>query len=211
MPQHLTPISSIFKVSSILLDNGTNFVGEEEELKQAILSLTHNKIHQALQERGVAQHFNPPAASHHCGIWERLVGIIKKILKSVLRHRMIVVSVHSCVKQRLFLMIAQITKPSDDPTDLEALTPNNLLLLKAKSPLPPGLFVQGDFYVKRRWRQVHYLANLLWKQWVREDLPLLQERQQWNKRKNNLKPTDIVLIMDPTAPPFSLPLGRYKC
>lgn len=33
-----------------------------------------------------------------------------------------------------------ITKLSQDPNDLEALTPNHLLLLKGKPILPPGLF-----------------------------------------------------------------------
>ena len=42
-----------------------------------------------------------------------------------------------------------ITKMSDDPMDLEALTPNHLLLLKLKPILLPGLFVNEDLYVKQ--------------------------------------------------------------
>ena len=36
-----------------------------------------------------------------------------------------------------------LTKVSDDPRDLEALTPNHLLLLRSNSTLPPGLFREG--------------------------------------------------------------------
>lgn len=50
--------------------------------------------------------------------------------------------------------------------------------------------------------------SLFWKRWIRENLPMLQERQKWNDRKENLKEGDIVIIMDPTAPRGSWPLAR---
>ena len=37
---------------------------------------------------------------------------------------------------------------------------------------------------------------------------MLQERQKWNQEKKNLKPGDIVVIMDTTAPRGSWPLGK---
>lgn len=61
-----------------------------------------------------------------------------------------------------------ITKISEDPNDFEALTPDHLLLMKGKPALPPSLFKESDQYVKRRWRQVQYLADLFWKRWIRE-------------------------------------------
>lgn len=36
----------------------------------------------------------------------------------------------------------------------------NHLLLKRKPALPPGVFEPQDQYLKRRWRQVQYLADL---------------------------------------------------
>ena len=55
-----------------------------------------------------------------------------------------------------------LTKVSDDPNDLEPLTPNHLLLLRQNESLPPGLFEKNDTYSRRRWRQVQYLANVFW-------------------------------------------------
>lgn len=43
-----------------------------------------------------------------------------------------------------------ITKLSEDPSDLEALTPNRLLTMKGKLFLPPGLFEKEDLHIKRR-------------------------------------------------------------
>ena len=36
----------------------------------------------------------------------------------------------------------------------------------------------------------------------------MQERQKWNEVKRNLKPGDIVLIIDETSPRYSWPMGR---
>ncbi len=44
-----------------------------------------------------------------------------------------------------FLNDRPITKLSDDPNDLEALTPNHILQLRSKPFLPPGLFQKSDF------------------------------------------------------------------
>ena len=75
-----------------------------------------------------------------------------------------------------------------------------------KAPnLPPGLFDKNDNYCQRRWKQVQFMANLFWKRWIREYLPLLQERQKRLKRKRNIRIGDVVLIVDPKAPRSSWP------
>ncbi|XP_020556881.2 uncharacterized protein LOC110014410 [Oryzias latipes] len=109
---------------------------------------------------------------------------------------------HECEEPTSF------TEFSDDPNDLEPLTPNHLLLLMRKPALPPGIFDPQDQYVRKRWKQVQYLADLFWKRWIREYLPLLQERQKWNQRKRNLLVGDIVVIMDSSAPRGSWLLGK---
>ena len=101
-----------------------------------------------------------------------------------------------------------LTKVSEDPSDLEALTPNHLLLLKSGSKLPPGLFHKEDLYSRRRWRQVQYLADVFWRRWIREYLPTLQPRQKWNSVQPNLQLNDIVLVVDDTTPRSCWPLGR---
>lgn len=92
-----------------------------------------------------------------------------------------------------------ITKISSDPNDLQPLTPNHLLLLKAKTWLPPGLLDMDDIYSRRRWHQVQYLADLFWRRWTKEYLSHLQERQKWSHPKRNLCVDDVVLVVDSTA------------
>ena len=44
-----------------------------------------------------------------------------------------------------------VTKVSDDPKDLEALTPNHLLLLCSGPSLPPGFFKKDEIYSRKQW------------------------------------------------------------
>ncbi|TDH04462.1 hypothetical protein EPR50_G00152830 [Perca flavescens] len=98
--------------------------------------------------------------------------------------------------------------PSNDINDLEALTPQHLLLLKTNPNLPPGLFHKDDTYARKRWRQVQYMSDLFWRRWTKEYLPLLQKRQKWNHPSRNFIPGDEVLIVDESAPRESWLMGR---
>ncbi|XP_062414254.1 uncharacterized protein LOC119220564 [Pungitius pungitius] len=197
-------------VSTIKSDNGTNFVGTNRELKQSLAALNHGKILNALVQDGIKWNFNTPAASHQGGIWERLIRSVKSVLTSVLRQQIlddeglqtIFCEVEAILNDR------PITRVSDDPDDLEALTPNHLLILKGKPIMPPGLFDKADLYVRKRWKQIQYMAELFWKRWILEYLPMLQERQKWTKPRRSLIPGDIVLVADATAPRGSWMMGK---
>lgn len=101
-----------------------------------------------------------------------------------------------------------VTKVSDDPRDMEALTPNHLLLLRSGPSAPPGVFSKDEVYSRRRWRQVQYLADIFWRRWTKEYLPSLQERQEWNRARRNCAVDDIVLVTDASCPRSCWPLGR---
>lgn len=102
-----------------------------------------------------------------------------------------------------------IVKASMDPHDLEALTPNLLLLLKIFPSLPPGVFQEADVCsLKMEAGPVH--VRPLLQRGVQEYLPQLQERQRWPGVKRNLVPGDIVLITDNTAPHNSWVIGRVQ-
>ena len=100
-----------------------------------------------------------------------------------------------------------LTKVSDS-NDLEALTPNHILLLKGKPIFPPGLFEKSDLYIRKKWKQVQYIAELFWKRWTSEYLLMMQERQRWAAPRRNLSQGDIVIIADAGAPRGSWKMGR---
>ena len=103
-----------------------------------------------------------------------------------------------------------LTTVSDDPADLSPLTPNHLHLLRPTPLPPPGVFNKKDCYVRRHWHQVQYLADVFWRRWVREYLPLIQLRPKWREAKTNLKVGDIVLVVDYSSPRNEWMLGRVE-
>ena len=52
------------------------------------------------------------------------------------------------------------------------------------------------------------MDDLFWRRWTQEYLLLLQERQKWIKVRKNFNIGDVVLVVDPSAPWGSWPLGR---
>lgn len=58
------------QVSILRSDSGTNFVGAERELREALEELDQSRINEVMMRKNVQWIFNP-AASHHGGIWER--------------------------------------------------------------------------------------------------------------------------------------------
>lgn len=199
------------KPKFIRSDNGTNLVGAEKELKEALKTWNINQIHSHLLQSGIDWTFNPPSASHFGGVWERLIRSVRKVLFSVLHEQTIHLDDEGLAT--LFCEVEAIlngrplTPTSDNPSDLSVLTPNHLLLLKSGETLPPGTFSQRDNYVRRRWRQIQYLADIFWRRWIKEYLPLLQSRQTWLKQGRNAKEGDLVLIVE-NGPRNHWNLGR---
>lgn len=198
------------QIKEMRSDNGRNFVGAERELWEAIEVWNQAQINDFLLQKNIRWVFNPPTGSHHGGAWERLIRSIRRVLNSILKvqhldeegFHTVLCEVESIINGR------PITKASTDHNDLEALTPNHLLLLKTLPSLPPGEFQRDDVYARRRWRQVQYMADLFWKLWINEYLPQLQERVKWSGVKRNYVVGDIVLIADGTAPRSSWIMGQ---
>ena len=193
----------------IWCDNGTNFVGAEKQLRQALKTWNNEHIHEFLLQSDIAWHFNPPKASHMGGAWERMIHTVRKILNPLIKEQRmdeeglstLLCTVEDIINGR------PLTVVSDDPNDLNALTPNHLLFPGTPNQLPPGLFEKKDMYVRRRWRQVQYLTDVFWRRWSKEYLPILQCRTKWLDRKENLSVGDLVLIAEDT-PRNLWPLAR---
>lgn len=195
---------------SIYSDNGSNLKAGERELRDSLHEWNQSRISRHLNQREIEWHFNPPYASHMGGVWERLVRSVKTALKSVIKEQLLTDEALLTLSTEVekILNDRPITQVSDDPRDSKALTPNMLLILRANSCIPPGVFDKSDNYCRRWWRQVQYLANVFWKRWTREYVPCLQVRQKWENIHRNLSVNDLVLVCDETSSRGHWPLGR---
>ncbi|XP_072050041.1 uncharacterized protein [Amphiura filiformis] len=203
-------------VKEITSDNGTNLVGANNEMRQALKELNEEDIQSFATRRNIVWKFNIPAASHHGGVWERQIRTVRKILQAMLTEQHLKGARN---EEQLYTLLCEVettinsrplTLASDDPKDLDVITPNHLLQLKSPESFPPGKFVEQDQYARHRWRQVQYLADFFWKRWTKEYLSMLQQRQKWLKPQRNLQEGDIVLIVDNNAPRNSWPMGRVQ-
>ena len=110
------------------------------------------------------------------GVWERLIGSVRRILKALLHEQTV-------NDEALLTFMAEVerilndrplTRQANTVNDLKPLTPNKLLLLHSDHEPPLGTWVNPDQFSKR-WTQAQHLAELFWRRWMKEYLPLLQE------------------------------------
>ena len=198
------------EVKELRCDNGSNFVGGERELRESMEQWNQNQVQRELIQRGCKWIFQPPTASSMSGVWERLVRSAKTVLKSIIAsHTVTDVTLTTVLTEvERILNGRALTANSDDPSDLEALTPSHFLLHRRVIALPPGVFDKADGILRKQWRQTQYLANLFWSRWIKEYLPTLQVRKKWLSIKQGLKPNDLVLLIDNNAPRGRWHLGR---
>jgi hypothetical protein len=197
-------------VKAIRSDNGTNFVGAANELRHAVEKLNQSNIDDFLRQRAIQWQFNPPAASHMGGVWERQIRSVRKILNSLMKEQSVDdegLTTLMCLVEAI-INSRPLTTTSDDHRDLEPLTPNHLLLLRAGATVSTGEFVKEDLFSRKRWRQVQYLADVFWRRWTREYLPTLQLRQKWTESTRNTRIGDIVIVIDDNMPRNTWLLGR---
>ncbi|XP_078495676.1 uncharacterized protein LOC144751211 [Ciona intestinalis] len=185
-----------FAVKHMYSDNGLNFVGAEKELRTNIQNWNVRQIDQSLSQRGIQWHFNPPHASHQGGVWERMIRSVRKILRQLSWERtMDDDSLQTYMAEIEYILNSRpLTAVSDDPRDLNALTPNSILTGVIASSYSPGVFMKGDGY-RKSWKAVQYLTDRFWDQWTKSYLPLLQLRQKWLQPVRNFAVGDVVLMV----------------
>ena len=101
-----------------------------------------------------------------------------------------------------------ITHVSSDAGDIEALTPNHFLLLRASPSYEDADVSDREINSKNLWRQSQALANFFWRCFIKKYLPSLTERKKWKEKKLNLKEGDVVLVAEPNQSRGVWSLGR---
>ena len=188
-------------------DNGTNFVGASRELKRAWQEIEKattllNNSHMRPDHICTEWIFNPPAAPHMGGAWERMVRSVKNVLSRMMNNQNYRVETF-----RSFLLEAMniinsrpLTYKSTDPTTGEAITPNHILKLEIGGTYPIGNFNDCDLSGRKQWRISQHLADIFWRRWTKEYLPDLTRRSKWFKKIEPMKEGDIVIIVYDNKP-----------
>lgn len=203
------------KVKNLYSDNGSNFVGANRELKELrkqFSSQQHKEVvMEELAEEGITWHFIPPNSPHFGGLWEAAVKSFKRHLQkvagnSVLRY------------EELYTLLVQIeavlnSRPlcamSDDPNDMQVLTPAHFLIGEKLNDIPEPCLQELPQSRLSRWQLVQRLKAHFWSRWHKEYLQVLQNRYKWKTSVGNqLSVGRLVLLRDDNQPPFHWKMGR---
>ncbi|KAI7813336.1 hypothetical protein IRJ41_016654 [Triplophysa rosa] len=191
-------------------DCGTNFTGASKELGFSKM-VKDTEMQKYLNNCSCSWEFNPPHAPHMGGAWERLIGVVKRILNSMLMQH----GSSSLSHEVLCTFMAEISaiinaRPlipiSSDPESPLILTPAMLLTQKVGTPPSPGN-LSGNDMLRQQWKQVQSLAENFWYRWRREYLPTLQSRRKWNSTHPNIQEGDLVLLKDNQSPRNNWPMA----
>ena len=91
------------------------------------------------------------------------------------------------------LNVRPLRSVSDDPDDLEDLTPNHFLLGKANLAIPFLPDAQRYTDLRRVFRMSQAYSDMIWSRWTKENFLQWNVRNKWNKENvRQLKMNDLV-------------------
>lgn len=200
------------KIKHLYSDNGTNFVGADNELKELIVNIDKRMRNGDAAALALKWTFNPPAASHFGGVWERLIKIIKlslyKMLKQYGSRLPRPAILRSALIQVEFILNSRpLTHIPVEDIDDEIMTPFHILIGRAGEYVPP-YDPTAIHLEKHHWKKVQNYGKYFWDRWTKEYLPLLLKRNKWTNQIEPIKVDDIVVITDDKAPPGTWLKGR---
>ena len=136
--------------------------------------------------------------------------LVKKSLKAITHDRLFTdESLHTFLCEVESITNSRpLTPNSDEPNDLETLTPNHFLLGHCSDNLSPGKFELNELECKRKWRSVQAATNMFWERFTKEYIPSLTTRSKWNKCDRRARKGDIVLITNEHTKRGNWPIAR---
>ncbi|XP_068987608.1 uncharacterized protein [Bombus flavifrons] len=186
--------------ATIYSDNGTNFVGANNELRELRNPLQADdhkvKVQSFLADRRIEWRFIPPNSSHFGGLWEAAVKSFKRHLRRVAGNELLtfenfnklIIEIESILNSR------PLTPISSDPNDLLVLTPGHFLIGDSLTSIRERDFRDTPTNRLSSWQHIQKLKQHFWRRWHREYLNELSIRNKWNKGNHDIREGTIVII-----------------
>jgi hypothetical protein len=187
----------------IYSDDGTNFVGAENLLKTLDWELITQKFSvQRIQWKNI-----PPSAAWWGGWWERLIQMVKKLLKRVLGRASLKYEelVTILCEAEAVINSRPLTYLSEDPGDLSALTPA-MFIQDMQTVGVPDLDHLDEVSISKRFRYLQNLRETLRRR-IRDEYLGLLVRQPKKGRSREVKVGEVVLIGSDHKKKLNWPMG----
>ncbi|XP_062556858.1 uncharacterized protein LOC134221686 [Armigeres subalbatus] len=182
----------------VFSDNGTNFKGASRELVNEVRNINENCAGELTSAR-LKWNFNPPASPHMGGVWERLVRSTKDVLKTIddgkrLTDEILTTAIAEAGDIINSRPLTYVTNESDHS---EAISPNHFL--RGVTPNEPrfNTFPTNTAAALRdSYQRSQQIADEMWKRWIKEYVPSINQRTKWFGEATNLKRGDLVYIVE---------------
>lgn len=148
---------------------------------------------------------------HHMGgLWESSVKLVKNHMRRVIGTTIlsleelytILTQIEACLNSR------PLTPITNDPMDLQALTPGHFLIGEPLNAIPENNVSSVPTNRLTRYQLLIQIKQKFWTRWSNEYISQLQQRVKWKlTNKTHIKEDTMVLLKNENTPPMSWPLG----
>ncbi|XP_044008615.1 uncharacterized protein LOC122852695 [Aphidius gifuensis] len=200
------------RCEKLFSDCGTNFVGADAELKRLFKSASKEAKNLAtlLAKDGTDWSFIPPGSPHFGGKWESVV-------KSAKHHIKRVIGDHKLTYEQFSRFLTQVecslnSRPlcpmTDDPEDLQALTPGHFLVGEPLNAVPEPSVLDVPDNRLNKWRLLRKFMESFWDRWSKEYLQKYLVRSKWLHTSPCIQVSTMALVIDERLPPGKWALAR---
>lgn len=197
---------------NIYSDNATNFHGTHNYLNSVYSFFDKNKeqINDFCVINKINWNFITPNAPHHGGLWEANIKCMKNHFKRVMGTTILSFEETASVLCQIeaILNSRPLLPLTDDPNDLNILTPGHFLVQTSLLDIPEKNYADTPNNRLQFWQQCCKIQQSFWKRWHVEYLHNLQSRTKWCSTRNDIKLNTMVLLIENNIPPMQWLVGR---
>lgn len=188
-------------------DNGTTFVGANNDLKELYTFIENNTadLTTAFTNEGIKWKFSPAYSPHMMGLAESAVKSCKHHLKRVLSNSFLTYEEFSTVLTQVESILnsrplCPIPLPSNEV--IQVLTPAHFLIGRPAVALPDYDYEEVPVNRLNYFQHLQQLQQHFWRSWSRDYIGLLQQRTKWRSTKGpRLAVGTVVVIREDRLPP----------
>ncbi|XP_076661056.1 uncharacterized protein LOC143364804 [Halictus rubicundus] len=205
-------IARLGMCKNLYSDNGTNFVGANNELTELHQTLSKDeKFNHFLTSKSISWHFMPALSPHFGGLWEAAVKSFKHHVKRVVGEELFTYEQFTTfvIEIEAILNSRPLTPLSSDPNDISALTPGHFLIGGSLTCITETDFSKSPSNRLSNWQHIQKVKQDFWTRWHKEYIHQLNLRQM-EQRVSRHQHRDHRTLKDDHLPPLCWHLGRVQ-
>jgi hypothetical protein len=184
---------------TIVCDNQTAFRKASKQLKRLYTTLDWNKIAKwcAARYDPIDIKFNVPLSPWRGGVFERMIGSIKKSLRATIGTKTLTLSKLATLLKSAESVVNQrpLTYVHDQPDEALPISPDMILIGRRLGGLPDSLASDADATkTDVLWRKRQKLQSEFGVRFQREYITTLLEAQKWLKQGESPRIGEVVLV-----------------